>query len=265
MQLAQSHQAGMPAACTELPAAAPVNPGRSGTPQPLADGQTVQQLKGQKSAFRSSTLPVGASANFAAPVLKPVSDAAKSVLNWLQTPPGQSNADPSIADPALQSALKESRELGKAVEQSRAAARARLEGVLKLYQAKLRPIEGDGNCQFRAISLQLYGDQTHHSSLRSRVVEQFRTRRDWYAPYVERDFDEYCESMEHDGMWGDNVSLQAACDTLGCEIRVLTDVPGSECVELHPTLKMTGATQQPLCLTFMTEVHYDAFELNNPI
>jgi len=97
MQLAQSHQAGMPAACTELPAAAPVNPGRSGTPQPLADGQTVQQLKGQKSAFRSSTLPVGASANFAAPVLKPVSDAAKSVLNWLQTPPGQSNADPSIA------------------------------------------------------------------------------------------------------------------------------------------------------------------------
>eukprot|EP00418_Pyrodinium_bahamense_P050590 CAMPEP_0179164366 /NCGR_PEP_ID=MMETSP0796-20121207/80655_1 /TAXON_ID=73915 /ORGANISM="Pyrodinium bahamense, Strain pbaha01" /LENGTH=87 /DNA_ID=CAMNT_0020866799 /DNA_START=68 /DNA_END=329 /DNA_ORIENTATION=+ len=66
--------------------------------------------------------------------------------------------------------------------------------------------------------------------------------------------------MERDGEWGDNVSLQAASDMLGCKIHVLTDVPGSECVELQPVEPVAGAAQRALCLTFITEVHYDAAE-----
>ena len=46
-------------------------------------------------------------------------------------------------------------------------------------------VNGDGNCQFRAISDQLYGDQSHHASVRAVVVAQMRARPDRYAAFVE--------------------------------------------------------------------------------
>lgn len=69
--------------------------------------------------------------------------------------------------------------------------------------------------------------------------------------------------MQREGEWGDNVTLQAASDLLGCEIRVLTDQPGAGgVVEVQPLESMTGARQRPLCLTFLTEVHYDSAEIS---
>lgn len=159
----------------------------------------------------------------------------------------------------LQNALLASAELQEAREKSAAESRARLATVLDKYQVKLRPVDADGNCQFRALSVQLCGDEAQHAALRKRVTQHLRDRRERYEGYVLGQFDEYLERMERDGEWGDNVTLQAASDVLSRNILVLTDRSGtSELLELNPEIASEEEQHQPLCLAFLTEVHYDA-------
>jgi len=131
--------------------------------------------------------------------------------------------------------------------------------VLDKYQVKLRPVEADGNCQFRALSVQLCGDEAQHAVLRKRVTQHLRDRRERFEGYMLGEFEEYLERMERDGEWGDNVTLQAASDILSRDILVLTDRAGtSELLELHPEIASEEEQRRPLCLAFLTEVHYDA-------
>jgi hypothetical protein len=165
---------------------------------------------------------------------------------------------PSPANLELQRALQASADLHMAREKSAAESRARLAKVLDKYQVKLRPVEADGNCQFRALSVQLSGDEAQHAALRLRVTQQLRERRERYEGYMLGNFEEYLERMEKDGEWGDNVTLQAASDILKRDILVLTDA-GSELLELHPEVANEEEQHKPsLCLAFLTEVHYDA-------
>merc|ERR1712232_682580 len=134
----------------------------------------------------------------------------------------------------MQIALQASVDLQQAIEASAVEARTRLASVMDLYQAKIRPVEADGNCQFRALAAHLYGDEARHAELRALVVRQLQAKPQRYAPYVQGTYDEYTKRMARDTEWGDNVTLQAASDVLGREIHVLTDKPGSECIELRP-------------------------------
>jgi len=167
------------------------------------------------------------------------------------------------SDPELQRALQESAEtasLTSAKEVSAAEARERLEHVMNLYHAKPQPVQADGNCQFRALSRQLYGDEDFHATLRARVIEQLETSPERYADFVHEPFADYIKRMACNGEWGDNVTLQAASDLLCTDIHLLTDQPGGECIQVHPAEHVCSKKQKPLCLTFLTEVHYDAAE-----
>lgn len=167
------------------------------------------------------------------------------------------------SDPELQQALRESAEtasLTSAKEVSAAEARERLEHVMNLYHAKAQPVQADGNCQFRALSRQLYGDEGFHATLRARVIEQLETNPERYADFVHEPFADYIKRMACNGEWGDNVTLQAASDLLCTDIHLLTDQPGGECIQVHPAEHVCSKEQKPLCLTFLTEVHYDAAE-----
>jgi len=167
------------------------------------------------------------------------------------------------SDPELQQALRESAEsasLTSAKEVSAAEARERLEHVMNLYHAKAQPVQADGNCQFRALSRQLYGDEDFHATLRARVIEQLEAKPERYADFVHEPFADYVKRMACNGEWGDNVTLQAASDLLCTDIHLLTDQPGGECIQVHPAEHVCSKEQKPLCLTFLTEVHYDAAE-----
>lgn len=181
----------------------------------------------------------------------------------------------------LRTAIKDSQEVQRAKEITAAEARSRLQRVLDLYRVRLRPVEGDGNCQFRALAVQLHGDEAQLGSLRKQICQQLRGQRERYEQFVDPGvtneglqgcFDDYIVRMELDGTWGDNVTLQAASDLFGREIHVLTDQAGSEYVKLRPCVascveeqgtdgaSAEAAGRRPLCLTFIAEVHYDAAE-----
>ncbi|KAL0905428.1 hypothetical protein M5K25_023848 [Dendrobium thyrsiflorum] len=78
-----------------------------------------------------------------------------------------------------------------------------------LFEVK---VSGDGNCQFRAISDQLYGSSEYHKLVRKEVVKQLKEFRSIYEGYIPMKYKKYRKKMAKSGEWGDHVTLQAAAD-----------------------------------------------------
>lgn len=167
----------------------------------------------------------------------------------------------------LQKALVASAELFQTLQQQQAESRERLQKAAEGHGARITPVKADGNCQFRALSVALYGNEDSHSEIRAQVVEQMMVAPAYYATFVIEPYAQYLERMRCCGEWGDHVTLQAASDALKIRVQVLTDVPESPCVEVIPRqLRSTGglvqqplwSLREPLCIAFQTEWHYDA-------
>ena len=77
---------------------------------------------------------------------------------------------------------------------------------------RMEPVAADGNCFFRALSDQRWGDDSHHAALRRDVVEYMKKNREDFEPFIEDDekWDSYVARMSEDGAWAGNVELQAA-------------------------------------------------------
>lgn len=89
--------------------------------------------------------------------------------------------------------------------------RDRLLHRLALYGLCEREVRGDGNCQFRALSDQLYRSPDHHLAVRAKIVQRLRTAPERYMEYVvDMTYGDYVASMARPGTWGDHVTLQAA-------------------------------------------------------
>jgi hypothetical protein len=82
---------------------------------------------------------------------------------------------------------------------------------------RIRRVDGDGNCLFRAASVALSGnfdmstDEEDESAqqLRSDVVEFMRVNKATFESFMERDFDEYVGAMEKNCEWGGELELSA--------------------------------------------------------
>ncbi|XP_030452382.1 OVARIAN TUMOR DOMAIN-containing deubiquitinating enzyme 12-like isoform X2 [Syzygium oleosum] len=131
----------------------------------------------------------------------------------------------------------------------------RLRERLQLYGLVERKVEGDGNCQFRALSDQLFKTSENHEYVRQQIVEQLRTLRELYEGYVPMDYDEYLCKMSNNGEWGDHVTLQAAADAFAVKIFVITSFKDTCSIEILPNGQKPN---QVLSLSFWAEVHYNS-------
>nr|GMC98825.1 probable receptor-like protein kinase At5g47070 isoform X2 [Ipomoea batatas] len=127
--------------------------------------------------------------------------------------------------------------------------RLRLSGFVE------REVEGDGNCQFRALSDQFYQTPEYHRDIRKRVVNQLKNNPEMYKEYIAMDYDAYLEMMARDGEWGDHVTLQAAADLYGVKILIITSFKDSWYIEIIPN---TEKLKRGVYLSFWAEVHYNS-------
>ncbi|KAL8234128.1 hypothetical protein R6Q59_020228 [Mikania micrantha] len=83
---------------------------------------------------------------------------------------------------------------------------------LDALDLKIIEVTADGNCFFRSLADQLEGDEHMHEKYRKMVVQYIMKNRESFEPFIEDEvpFDEYCQSMEKDGIWAGNMELQAA-------------------------------------------------------
>ncbi|KAK3232490.1 hypothetical protein Dsin_004371 [Dipteronia sinensis] len=126
---------------------------------------------------------------------------------------------------------------------------------LELYNLVENKVQGDGNCQFRALSDQLYGSPEHHKVVREQVIIQLKSHPQIYEGYVPMAYGDYLNKMSKNGEWGDHVTLQAAADKYGVRIFVITSFKDTCCIEILPNYQKS---QRVLCLSFWAEVHYNS-------
>ncbi|GAA0138751.1 cysteine protease [Lithospermum erythrorhizon] len=124
--------------------------------------------------------------------------------------------------------------------------------IYGLYEVK---VSGDGNCQFRALSDQIYRSAEYHKYVRKEIVRQLKDYRAQYEGYVPMKYKRYCKKMAKSGEWGDHVTLQAAADKFAAKICLLTSFRDTSFIVITP---QSQAPQRELWLSFWSEVHYNS-------
>lgn len=89
----------------------------------------------------------------------------------------------------------------------------------------LQPAQGDGNCLFRSVSIQLFGDESWHDRVRADCVDFMRKDSRHFESFVAEPFARYVDRMAHSGVFGDHVEIQAMAELYGRPVVVYsTDV-----------------------------------------
>ncbi|XP_034695983.1 OVARIAN TUMOR DOMAIN-containing deubiquitinating enzyme 11 isoform X2 [Vitis riparia] len=110
----------------------------------------------------------------------------------------------------------------------------RLAERLATYDLAELQIEGDGNCQFRALADQLFRNPDYHKHVRKKVVKQLKHFRKLYESYVPMKYRSYLKQMKKSGEWGDHLTLQAAADRFGAKICLITSFRDTCFIEINP-------------------------------
>ncbi|XP_042451244.1 OVARIAN TUMOR DOMAIN-containing deubiquitinating enzyme 9-like isoform X1 [Zingiber officinale] len=132
----------------------------------------------------------------------------------------------------------------------------RLIDRLLMYDLVELKVQGDGNCQFRALSDQFYRSTEHHEFVRQQVINQLKSHPECYEGYVPMEYGDYLKKLSKSGEWGDHVTLQAAADSqYGVKIFVITSFKDTCYIEILPG---TQKSKRVIFLSFWAEVHYNS-------
>jgi len=131
----------------------------------------------------------------------------------------------------------------------------RLSERLGTYGLAEFQIEGDGNCQFRALADQIFRNPEYHKQVRKAVMKQLKEFRKRYEGYVPMEYKVYLKKMKRSGEWGDHLTLQAAADRFGAKICLLTSFRDTCLIEIVPREQ---TPTREIWLSFWCEVHYNS-------
>ena len=132
-----------------------------------------------------------------------------------------------------------------------------LERRLREHEMVETQIEADGNCQFRALADQLFGDQECYAECRAAAINQLRSEPDRYMEFVTEDWRTYVSKMENDREWGDNITLQAAADYYKITAHVFSYDPEiSDFPLVLPSMHLDA--DRIIRLSHKPEVHYNS-------
>ncbi|KAG2529429.1 hypothetical protein BBO99_00007006 [Phytophthora kernoviae] len=124
-------------------------------------------------------------------------------------------------------------------------------------------IEGDGNCLFRSVSHQVYGDDRHHALVRAACMDYMESEKEYFEPYVVGDmaaFMRYINHKRRDGVWGDDPELQAMCELYDrpAEVFAYDPVQGFRKLRCFHENGTLSRNRPPIRLSYYGGGHYDS-------
>ena len=124
-----------------------------------------------------------------------------------------------------------------------------------------REMKDDGNCQFRALAHELFGNQEHHGFVRAEIVSFLRKHEDEYSIlFVDDDaWQQFLGAMATPGTWGEEITLRAAVEAFGIRIHVLTSTEENWLLQYSPIAGFKNGSRQ-VFLTYVAPVHYNTIE-----
>eukprot|EP00536_Pseudo-nitzschia_multiseries_P002470 jgi/Psemu1/235714/estExt_Genewise1.C_330082 len=116
---------------------------------------------------------------------------------------------------------------------------------------------GDGNCLFRAISLQVYGDPSMHAQVRKQCMDHMERDQEHFSQFVTGEpFQQYVARTRQDGVHGNNPEIQASSELFNRPIEVFTPQNGSAPLNIFHAEYKTGDV--PIRLSYHDGNHYNA-------
>lgn len=138
------------------------------------------------------------------------------------------------------------------------AEEARFRHILKKERGlEIREQDGDGNCLFRAISLQVYGDPSMHGDVRKQCMDHMERDQEHFSQFVTGEpFLHYVARTRQDGVHGNNPEIQASSELFNRPIEVFTPENGSSPLNIFHAEYKTGDV--PIRLSYHDGNHYNA-------
>ena len=87
----------------------------------------------------------------------------------------------------------------------------------------IKKMGGDGNCMFRAVSDQVYGNEEYHDIIREKCMDYLLIEREFFSQFIEggdKEFDNYITRKRKSGVWGDDIELQAISEIYNRPIEI---------------------------------------------
>ncbi|ESW04456.1 hypothetical protein PHAVU_011G096000 [Phaseolus vulgaris] len=78
----------------------------------------------------------------------------------------------------------------------------------------------DGNCLFRAVADQVYGDPELYDLVRQMCIDYMEQERDHFSQFITEGFTSYCKRKRRDKVYGNNVEIQAMCEMYNRPIHI---------------------------------------------
>lgn len=116
---------------------------------------------------------------------------------------------------------------------------------------------GDGNCLFRAVSLQIYGDASMHAEVRERCMDFMAANEEHFGEFVTGEtYVEYIARKRLDAVHGNNPEIQAISELYNRPVEVYTPDRGG--VPLNIFHEEYGTADMPIRLSYHDGNHYNA-------
>ena len=128
----------------------------------------------------------------------------------------------------------------------------------RLQQFQLMPLDvgGVGDCFFRAVSHQLYGDPVRHLDIRAAGISYMRENPERFIESnTEHSWLQYLNNMSMQGTWCDGLIIQAVADQLNLRILI---AESHEHFRQFSIIRAVSLTQRPtdIYLGHIDEYHY---------
>jgi len=151
----------------------------------------------------------------------------------------------------------------------------RYEAALSAKNLSIYEIPGDGNCLFRAVAHQVYGDDSLYALVREKCCDYMESERDFFSNFVVGGIDrfpDYIHAKRQNSCWGDDPEIQAVCELYNRPAEIWAFDPQSGAKKLrvfhgseYSTTSSSGTSKSgpnnipsPMRLSFYGGGHYDS-------
>lgn len=130
----------------------------------------------------------------------------------------------------------------------------------------IKKMAEDGNCLFRSIADQIYGDPEMHDQVRSRCMDYMYAEREHFSQFVTEDITAYIQRKRQNQCYGNNLEIQAIGELYNRPIEIYTLHDATQEIEQVNLFHGQYSTDNPpIRLSYHNRNHYNSvIDPNNP-
>lgn len=119
----------------------------------------------------------------------------------------------------------------------------------------IEEILDDGACLFRAIALQIYGDQEMHDDIRQQTMDYIQINKEYFAQFVTEDITKYISRKRKTNVHGNHIEIQAISEMYNRAVELFSYQ--TEPINIFRPEQLNNG-YEPFRLSYQRSSHYNA-------